>query len=58
MRFVKSEEMLQILGISRPTLTAWVKAGYIPAHRIGTKSHGILYFDVDEVKQAILEKSA
>ena len=34
-RLLKSTEVMSLLGISRNTLCAWVRAGRIPAFKVG-----------------------
>jgi excisionase family DNA binding protein len=35
--FLTSEEVLAITRVSKPTLTRWVREGFIPAYRFGRR---------------------
>ena len=37
LKYLTSEEVLQLLRISKPTLTRWVRDGIIPAVRLGPR---------------------
>jgi excisionase family DNA binding protein len=42
--FLTSEEVLQVLRVSKPTLTRWVREGVLPVYRFGRQ----LRFPKDE----------
>ena len=42
--FLTSEEVLSVVRVSKPTLTRWVREGFLPAYRFGRQ----LRFPQDE----------
>ncbi len=49
MRLLSSDEVLQVLGIKKPTLYAWVRRGKLQPYKVGR----LLKFDEDEVRAMI-----
>lgn len=53
-KFLQRKEVLQMLGISNPTLIRWVKEGIIVKYKVGSR----VYFIQDEIESIILNNSS
>jgi predicted DNA-binding transcriptional regulator AlpA len=53
-KFLKRKEVLQMLGISPPTLSRWVNDGIIKQHKVGSR----VYFVQKEIESIILKNSS
>jgi excisionase family DNA binding protein len=52
--FLTSEEVLQVLRVSKPTLTRWVREGVLPVYRFGRQ----LRFPKDEFEAWVAAQRA
>lgn len=52
MQLVNTNQITQILGVSRATIYRWMKKGFIKGYRPSHKSK-VIYFDLNEIERLI-----